>query len=196
MSGIACRGQTPKRKTCPMNPRFLGSWRHVEIARAVSAMRSVLVHIRRRWPSFQEEGEYGGYEYAAYHQRPESGNEQHQLGSGVLYQPLGKEAADAGSAGSRVPLCEDGQSGTCAQMVPCDHCKSHQSECNRTGQHCSGRRNHGGGGDGGGIGITCGDVGGAIGGAVGGAIWGPPGAVGGSGVGGVAGSHAGEAICH
>jgi hypothetical protein len=42
----------------------------------------------------KEEGEY---EYASYHQHSGSGTEEHNLESGVLYQPLGGEAASNGT---------------------------------------------------------------------------------------------------
>lgn len=85
---------------------------------------------------FEEEGEY---EYASYH-HGESGDEEHQLGSGVLYQPLDGETTSDGTTSSTVPLCEAVVQGPCARSVPDDHSPNVQSECNRTGQHCSGRR--------------------------------------------------------
>jgi hypothetical protein len=104
--------------------------------------------VRRSARSFQEEG---GYEYASYKQHAESGNEEHQLGSGVLYQPLGGEATSDGTTSSTVPLCEAVAQGPCARSVPDDHSPNVQSECNRTGQHCSGHRGraHRSGGNGG-----------------------------------------------
>jgi hypothetical protein len=86
--------------------------------------------------SFQEEGEY---ENASYH-HGESGDEEHQLGSGVLYQPIGGATTSDGTTSSTVPLCEAVAQGPCARSVPDDHSPNVQSECNRTGQHCSGRR--------------------------------------------------------
>src|ERR1700722_6253538 len=38
MSGIACQGPAPKRKPCPMNPRFLGSWHRVGSHGAVNEL--------------------------------------------------------------------------------------------------------------------------------------------------------------
>jgi hypothetical protein len=93
----------------------------------------------------QEEGEY---EYASYHQHAESGNEEHHLESGVLYQPLGAEAASNGTTSSTVPLCEAVANGPCARSVPNDKNKNDDSKCNETGQDCSGHR--GGGRRGGG----------------------------------------------
>ena len=58
---------------------------------------------------WEEEGEY---EEAAYHQRPESGDDEAHLESGVLYQPLPEAAAGHSEAvlgnNSVVPLCEPG----------------------------------------------------------------------------------------
>jgi hypothetical protein len=96
-----------------------------------------------RLTSRKEEGEYGGYEYASDHQHAESGDEEHQLGSGVLYQPLGGESASGDTTSSTVPLCEAVANGPCARSVPDDHSPNVQSECNRTGQHCSGHRGGG-----------------------------------------------------
>jgi RHS repeat-associated protein len=97
-----------------------------------------------------EEGEEEGYEYAAYHHGAESGEEEHHIESGVLYQPLGGEASSEGAmhSGSTTPLCEAVAEGPCARLVPDDHSRRVESECNRTGQHCSGHR--GGGRRGGG----------------------------------------------
>jgi hypothetical protein len=58
---IVTGGDGEKGERCvacyPTSQGFLGFWHYVEIARAVRAnLRSVLVHIRRRRPSFQEEG--------------------------------------------------------------------------------------------------------------------------------------------
>jgi RHS repeat-associated protein len=110
---------------------------------------------------WEEEGEY---EYASYKHGAESGNEEHQLGSGVLYQPLDAETSSNNPAGSGsvMPLCEAVASGPCAQSVPDDHSPNVQSQCNRTGQHCSGRRG-GGRGGGGNAGDTCRTVAGATG---------------------------------
>jgi hypothetical protein len=106
----------------------------------VSVNTQVLTCIRRSAEPFQEEGEY---EYASYKQHSESGTEEHQLGSGVLYQPLGGEGASDGTTSSTVPLCEAVVQGPCARSVPDDHSPNVQSECNRTGQHCSGHRGGG-----------------------------------------------------
>jgi hypothetical protein len=105
--------------------------------------RDAVARIRRSAEPFQEEGEY---EYASYHTGPESGVEP-DLDSGVLYQPL--EGKVSGStAGSTVPLCEAVANGPCARSVPSDKSKNDESQCNKTGQHCSGKR--GGGRRGGG----------------------------------------------
>jgi hypothetical protein len=151
MSGIACQGQTPKRKTCPMNPRFLGSWRHVEIARAVSAnLRGVFVHIRRRWQSFQEEGEY---EYVAYHKDGSPEHQEARLEPAVLYQPLKAEAGPAGegeggsgeSEGFRIPIA----GGCPSTKDPCyKHIRHHGGSANEgacpNGQRSCGRPAGGG----------------------------------------------------
>jgi RHS repeat-associated protein len=93
------------------------------------------------WEEWSEEE--GEYEYASNHQGGESGGEEHHIESGVLYQPLGGEAASEGStAGPTTPLCEAVAEGPCAHSVPCDKCRGHQSKCNTTGQHCSGKRGH------------------------------------------------------
>ncbi len=110
-------------------------------------------------PQYAEEGEEweewweeeSEYEYAANHHGSASGKEEHHIESGVLYQSLGGEAAGNGPTGSTIPLCEAVAGGPCAHSVPCDKCKGHQSQCNTTGQHCSGKR---GGGRGGGGGIN------------------------------------------
>jgi hypothetical protein len=91
----------------------------------------------------QEESEYE--EYASY-KHAESGKEEHHLESGVLYQSLGGEASGEREAhpGSVMPLCEAVAEGPCARLVPCGHCKgAPESECNKTGQHCSGHRGGG-----------------------------------------------------
>jgi hypothetical protein len=92
--------------------------------------------------------EEGGYEYASDHQHSENGGQEHQLESGVLYQPLGGEATNDSTTGSTVPLCEAVAEGPCARSVPDDHSPDVESECNETGQHCPGHR--GGGRRGGG----------------------------------------------
>jgi hypothetical protein len=92
------------------------------------------------WEEWEEEGEY---EYAAYHPHAESGTEEHHLESGVLYESLGGEAAANGATSSTMPLCEAVAEGPCARLVPDDHSPNVQSQCNRTGQHCSGHRGGG-----------------------------------------------------
>jgi hypothetical protein len=94
-----------------------------------------------------ENKEEGEYEYAADQQGAGNSVYEPTIESGVLYQPLGGEAAGSGTASSTIPLCEGVAGGPCAHSVPCDKCKGHQSQCNTTGQHCSGKRNGGGGGD-------------------------------------------------
>jgi RHS repeat-associated protein len=85
---------------------------------------------------WEEEGEY---EYASY--KPgESGQDEHHLESGVLYQPLGGEAASNGTTSSTIPLCEAIASGPCARSVPNDKNKNDDSKCNETGQDCGRRR--------------------------------------------------------
>jgi hypothetical protein len=84
----------------------------------------------------QEEGEY-----VSNHQGGESGGEEHHIESGVLYQPLGGEAASEGStAGSITPLCEAVAEGPCARSVPDDKTKNENSKCNEMGQDCGRRR--------------------------------------------------------
>jgi RHS repeat-associated protein len=97
------------------------------------------------------EEEEGGYEYVSDGQSAESGNQQTHSESGVLYQPLGSAEA-AGEKpphlGSTTPLCEGVDEGPCARLVPDDHSPDIESECNKTGQQCSGHRGggHAGGG--------------------------------------------------
>ncbi|MGH2853808.1 MAG: RHS repeat-associated core domain-containing protein, partial [Solirubrobacteraceae bacterium] len=106
------------------------------------------------WEEWEEEGEYAG-EYVSDHSG-ESGNEEHHIEPGVLYQSLGREATGKGASGSTTPLCEAVAEGPCARLVPDDHSPNVQSQCNRTGQHCSGRRGSGRRPSrGGGIGDVC-----------------------------------------
>jgi hypothetical protein len=86
--------------------------------------------------------EEGGYEYATYQHGGESGQEEHHIESGVLYQPLGAEAASEATTqfGSATPLCEAVAEGPCARSVPDDHSPDVESECNKTGQDCGRRR--------------------------------------------------------
>jgi len=108
----------------------------------------------------EEEGEGEG-EYASYKRSGESGDQEHQLGSGVLYQPLRSEASSDGTGSSTVPLCEAVASGPCARSVPNDKNKNVNSKCNNTGQDCGRRRRARGGG--GNAGDTCRTVAGATG---------------------------------
>jgi RHS repeat-associated protein len=123
------------------------------------------------WEEWEEEGEN---EYVSDHQRSESGNQEHRYESGVLYQPLDGEAAPNGTASSTIPLCEAVANSPCARSVPDDHSPDVESECNRTGQGCSGHR---GGGHTGQGHVTVRDVACTIIGAVGGAIGEVPGAL-------------------
>ncbi len=88
------------------------------------------------WEEWEEEGEY---EYISDH-GGESGKEEHHIESGVLYRPLGGKAVAAGTSGATMPLCEAVAEGPCARLVPDDHSPNIQSQCNRTGQDCSGHR--------------------------------------------------------
>jgi RHS repeat-associated protein len=90
------------------------------------------------WEEWEEGGGEG--EYISYPHGAESGPEEHHTESGVLYQPLGGEAAGNGTTSSTIPLCEAGAGAPCAHSVPCDKCKGRQSQCNISGQHCSGKR--------------------------------------------------------
>jgi hypothetical protein len=83
--------------------------------------------------------EEGGYEYASNH-HSESGTEEAHIESGVLYQPLGGEAASNGTTRSTIPLCEAVANGPCARAVPNDKNKNDNSKCNETGQDCGRRR--------------------------------------------------------
>jgi hypothetical protein len=85
------------------------------------------------------------YEYVSDRQGAESGNHEVHIESGVLYQPLGREAGGESTVhlGSTMPLCEAVAEGPCARLVPDDHSPNIQSQCNRTGQHCSGHRGSG-----------------------------------------------------
>jgi RHS repeat-associated protein len=97
--------------------------------------------------------EEGGEEYEYVSSRGSEGSDAGHMESGVLYQPLrGKEnTGETGLAfGSTVPLCEAGAEGPCARSVPCDKCKERVSQCNKTGQHCSGKKNKGANNAGGG----------------------------------------------
>jgi RHS repeat-associated protein len=125
------------------------------------------------WPEEEqhyEEGEEGWGEYVANHQGSKSSQEESHVESGVLYQPLGGEASGEipRRLGSTPPLCEDVAQWPCARFVPNNHNPEKQSECNRTGQHCSGRR--GNPRRRGGSHVTAKDVGCTLAGAAGGAI--------------------------
>ncbi len=89
------------------------------------------------------EEEEGEYEYVANHHGAERGKEEGHMEGGVLYQPLGEEAGGEVTThlGATIPLCEAVAERPCARLVPCAHCKgAPESQCNKTGQHCGGRR--------------------------------------------------------
>jgi hypothetical protein len=56
---------------------------------------------------------------------------------------MGGESTSDGTPSSTVPLCEAVEQGPCARSVPDDHSPNVESECNRTGQDCSGHRGGG-----------------------------------------------------
>jgi RHS repeat-associated protein len=93
------------------------------------------------WEEWEEEE--GEYEYVSNRHGGESSTEEHHIESGVLYQPLSWEGAGKGAVRATTPLCEAVAEGPCARLVPDDHSPNVQSACNRTGQHCPGRRGSG-----------------------------------------------------
>jgi RHS repeat-associated protein len=92
---------------------------------------------------WEEEGEYGGYEYASDHSGRKGGQEEVHVEPAILVQPLNGEAGEgeeAATLGSAVPLCKAGSEGRCARPA-----RGGEGTC----KPCSSRHHHGGGGGGG-----------------------------------------------